>query len=609
MADVAKTYESGDGSVTTNDRGAVEGDDGWQAIEDDGSNLLVTVCTSIHGASVRDATSIHHGSSLVVQLLPRRPRRRQLAPDVVADYYWHHLLLAIIALGVLYACLSRRNQPALRAVWPSSYAAVVHASTKNHTQKRSSNVAPDAAVKDDDYWSGLPDDLLFTIMASLDVPSLRRAGAVCTSWRAAHDAFRLPALERAPCLLYACEEYGPNEAALYCPSTRATFRVPFPGPPHEKRGFTFACHGGWGVPADEVGDPYLLNPVTGARAMLPPVKTIYHNDEFYDDDGRCVWPAETEYGIMKPTISWARHSEYLRVAISAAADVTECTVVILHMPEWRLSFARPGDDRWTLVSKQTSFLSDIFYNDKNGLFYILGLDDCSVSTLDLSGPSPSVNKSMRGVAQDSCDFLTKYLTLGPSGEPLEVWRNWSHTNTPLKDRQTYHDIVNKLFQDCVDLANEDGNNNKPSDYLGIDDHQELEPYEANENDQEIDASELLREGIDLPHRLVDEVITEDILVFKVDVDRQKLVELRDIGDHTLFVGLNSVVCLPTKDFPAFEPNCAYLTDDCFDYSPMLRKDIGIWNIKNRSMQKLSDAWPNMYPWLHLPAPVWITPRF
>lgn len=30
MADVAKTYESGDGSVTTNDRGAVEGDDGWQ---------------------------------------------------------------------------------------------------------------------------------------------------------------------------------------------------------------------------------------------------------------------------------------------------------------------------------------------------------------------------------------------------------------------------------------------------------------------------------------------------------------------------------------------------------------------------------------------------
>ncbi|KAE8795470.1 hypothetical protein D1007_29697 [Hordeum vulgare] len=107
-------------------------------------------------------------------------------------------------------------------------------------------------------------------MASLDVPSLRRAGAVCKSWRATHHAFRLPELERAPCLLYACKEYGPDDAALYCPgpATGTTFRVPGPAPPLEKRGFSFACQGGWVFTTDDIGNPYLVNPVTGAPSFL-----------------------------------------------------------------------------------------------------------------------------------------------------------------------------------------------------------------------------------------------------------------------------------------------------------------------------------------------------
>ncbi|KAF7044817.1 hypothetical protein CFC21_053995 [Triticum aestivum] len=533
-------------------------------------------------------------------------QRRFIAPDAVIDMP-DSVLLAIVALAVVSACmafaLARRNQPSMREVVPSSYAPVVHAAsqaTESYAQQRSS--------ADDDYWSGLPDDLLFTIMSSLDVPSLRRAGAVCTSWRTAHNAFCLPALERAPCQFYACEEYGPNDAALYCPATGATFRVPFPGPPHEKRGFTFSCHGGWLFTTDEVGDPYLLNPVTGGQATLPPVKTIYHNDDFYDDGGKHVWPADPEDGIMKPSISWARHAEYIQVAISTTADVTECTVLIVHNPEWRLSFARPGDDRWTLVSQDESNVANVLYNDKDGLFYILYLNG-SIGTLNLRDPSPSVTMIMGRVLRSS-GYRTMYPVLGPSGELLQVWRNWSYTDTPPKYRHTYQDIVNEMLKDCVDLAHKDDNDNKLRDELETEDgEEEGELWEANANDQEIDGPQLLREGVDLPHRLVDKVTTDEILVFKVDVDRQKLVELRDIGDRALFMGFNSVVCLSTKDFPAFEPNCIYLTDDCSDDSPMLRKDHGIWDIKNRSMRKLSDVWPNLHPWLHLPAPIWITPRF
>ncbi|XBI74676.1 hypothetical protein VPH35_068163 [Triticum aestivum] len=499
----------------------------------------------------------------------------------------------------------------------SSYAAAVDAAraraTKKYAQQRGLISSSDVAAAADDYWSGLPDDLLLTIMAALDIPNLRRAGAVCSSWRDAHNAFRLPELEQAPCLLYACEEYGSNDAALYCPSTKATFRVPFPGPPHEKRGFAFSCNGGWVFTTDEVGDPYLLNPVTGVQAMLPPVNTIHHYDDddesFYDDDGKHVWDAEPENEWERPHLSWARHTKYHRVAVSAAAKVTECTVLIVHAPYRSLSYARPGDERWKLlpVSDDTSSVENILYNDKDGLFYILCTSG-SVSTIDLSGPSPLVTMIMHDVTS-YCRLQTMYLVLGPSGELLQVWRIWDHPNNPLKYRSTYQGILNRIHQDCIDLASGDDNGDELSG-LETNHDEEDEFYEPDDtDDQEIDVSELLREGIDMPHRLVDKVTTYELLVFKVDTDRQKLVELRDLGDHALFLGLNSVMCLSTKDFPVFEPNCAYLTDDCSLYRPMLRKDLGIWNIKNRSMQKLGDALPNLYPWLHLPAPIWITAKF
>ncbi|KAM0928703.1 hypothetical protein ACQ4PT_002645 [Festuca glaucescens] len=453
------------------------------------------------------------------------------------------------------------------AVLSSAAVADAAKAYKNIAQPRL--IAPDTTADDHDdeydYWSALPDDLLVTIMAGLDIQSLRRSGAVCTSWRHAHGPFRLPALEQVPCLLYACEEAAPRQAGLH-------LLVP----------------GGWMFTTDEVGDPYLLNPLTGVQAKLPPVKTIYNNDTYYDDDGKHVWEADVKDGSL-PSISWARHVEYLQVAVSTAAEVTECTVLIVHMPEWRVSFARPGDTRWTLLSEDTNFVGNILYNDRDGLLYILYING-SISTLDLTGPSPLVTTIMDRVIR-SGGFHNMYLVHGPSGELLQIIF------------QHYQDIVKEICENCAELAGEPDNEDKLSEKItndNEDEHYEDEHYEAVAANQEIDVSQLLREGIDLPHRLVDEVTTIELLVFKVDIKRKKLVELRD---HAFFLGHNSAVCLPTQDFPAFEPNCAYLTDDCFDYSPMLRKDLGVWNIKKTSMQKLGEAWPNLHPWLHLPPPI------
>ncbi|KAK1687088.1 hypothetical protein QYE76_047936 [Lolium multiflorum] len=431
-------------------------------------------------------------------------------------------------------------------------------------------MAQDAAVSAAD-WADLPEDLLLIVMAALDIQSLARSGAVCTSWRDACSTFRIRELKQAPCLFYACEKYGSSDAALYCPSTDATFRVPFPGPPHDKRGFVFSCNG-WVFAADEVGNPYIFNPMTGVQAALPRVQTINPGrDEellanWWDDEGKHVW------GPLDFT--WARLAEYCRVAISTAAEVTACTVLIVHMPEWRLSYARPGDKGWTLLPDVKDSVSDILYNERDGLFYIL-IGDGSVFTLDLNGPKPSLTRILRPVQQYTS--ISMYLALTPSGELLQVWRIWS----------SYQDAVKDTFKGRIDFVAKD--NTK-------------EHTETMTNDQDIEVP-LLVDNVN------DEVNTTELVVFKVNIKKKKLVELRDIGDHALFLGFNASICVPTKDFFRFEPNCAYLTDDLEEHNEKLRNDRVVWNIKKRSMEKLDDVWACTHPYLPLPAPIWITPRF
>jgi hypothetical protein len=421
-------------------------------------------------------------------------------------------------------------------------------------------------------WSSLPEDLLLIIMAALDVPALIRSGAVCASWHDAYSTFRRlrrPSPKQGPCLFYACDEYGPNHAALYCPSTGTTFRVPFQ---HHGRGLFFSSNG-WVFATDEVADPYLLNPVTGARATLPSVRTLEGMEtcmERFLDDSRSF-------------AKWARDSAYCRVAISAGHDAaaTTCTVLVVHMPDDKLSFAKPGDERWTLLSGEL-YLDDVRYNDRDGMFYGLRFDG-SVYVLDLSEPSPAVTRIMCGVT--TWGNPTKYLTFTPSGELWQVWRIWTETDAQPEHRWSYKHVLKYTSEDFIDFARKE-------------DDEKLDELETVTHDEAVEPS---------PDGQGIAVSTCRLLIFKVDTDRQKLVELRSIGEHALFLGYNSAVCLSAMDFPAFEPNRAYLSDDCSLYGQILRRDLGIWNLEKRSLQNIREAWPNLFPWQDLLAPVWITP--
>jgi hypothetical protein len=95
---------------------------------------------------------------------------------------------------------------------------------------------------------------------------------------------------------------------------------------------------------DAVGDPYLLNPITGIQETLPAINTIYEHDGYYDNHGRHkhVWDTDPEEGSL-PYFRWARHSEFFCVAMSTAAEVTQCNVLIVHMPFGKLSIIHQAE--------------------------------------------------------------------------------------------------------------------------------------------------------------------------------------------------------------------------------------------------------------------------
>ncbi|TVU03089.1 hypothetical protein EJB05_51417, partial [Eragrostis curvula] len=110
---------------------------------------------------------------------------------------------------------------------------------------------------------------------------------------------------------------------------------------------------------------------------------------------------------------------YHRVHLSC-----ECVVLLLHKPHGEMSFARVGDDSWTLVTQSETVPWNCCYrsaafNSKDGLFYVLS-SDCSIYAFDLNGPSPVARKKIIERAAQWED-LASYIVFAPWGDILHVW--------------------------------------------------------------------------------------------------------------------------------------------------------------------------------------------
>uniref|UniRef100_A0A0D9XTD3 F-box domain-containing protein n=1 Tax=Leersia perrieri TaxID=77586 RepID=A0A0D9XTD3_9ORYZ len=225
-------------------------------------------------------------------------------------------------------------------------------------------------------WSALPEDLLLTAMSAMQVPDLVHSGAVCRSWRSAFAAFRrlrLPSPPHPPCLLYSSSSAG--DVTLYSPATGAHFRVPLLTADAEAASGVVGSANGWVFTTDaRDANPYLLNPLTGERAALPPITTLrrVRRRRFVFNPTRGV-AYDVEFGAGVGVR--AGHGADGVAMSGSPSSAGGCVVLLLHNPHGELSFARPGgvNEQWTTINGGgggRNYL-DAVHNPNDGLFYAL----------------------------------------------------------------------------------------------------------------------------------------------------------------------------------------------------------------------------------------------
>lgn len=146
--------------------------------------------------------------------------------------------------------------------------------------------------------------------------------------------------------------------------------------------------------------------------------------------------AETEFH------SWeeGRFYFYGRVVLSADPSSGNCTVMILHLLDNHLSFARVGGTHWTWidVDEQCWDYHDVLYNDDDRLFYaVRGNGD--VHAIDTNGPSPMLRVLLD--TKNTVVDCTRYIVRLEYGDLLEVCRDCKYVND---DWRTEELIVYKV---------------------------------------------------------------------------------------------------------------------------------------------------------------------
>lgn len=105
-----------------------------------------------------------------------------------------------------------------------------------------------------------------------------------------------------------------------------------------------------------------------------------------------------------------------------------------------------------------------------------------------------------------------------------------------------------------------------------------------------------------------ETHTTYIEMFKVDFDKQYIVNIDGLKDDALLIGHNFSCCLSTADYPGLRPNHVYFTDDD-EYSLIDDQDnprgIGMYNLEDDTVVQIVSP----QPWLNWPVPIWIMLNF
>jgi hypothetical protein len=197
----------------------------------------------------------------------------------------------------------------------------------------------------------LPHEVLMDIFALLEIPDLKRASSVCSSWRSIYTSLCSLGLYKrpqTPCLLYTSESAGESVAFLYSLAEKRSYKLTLPEPPIRSR-YLIGSSNGWLVTADERSEMHLLNPITCEQIALPSVITIEHVTPIFNETGALCkyhYSRHTDGVCTDPpsilALGELRNYLHTKAFVFYDASAGGHIVVLIHNPYGQLSFARLG---------------------------------------------------------------------------------------------------------------------------------------------------------------------------------------------------------------------------------------------------------------------------
>lgn len=273
----------------------------------------------------------------------------------------------------------------------------------------------------------LPHDILMDIFGLLEIPDLVRAGSVCTSWHAAYTSLCTTEhckLQQTPCLLYTSESAGARAMGLYSLAEKKAYTLTLPDPPIQSREILGSSYG-WIITADERSELQLVNPITGDQIALPSVTTIEQVKPVYDDAGAICnyeysWYTAEELISDEPSVhSLIELRDYLFYKAFLSSDPTtgDYFVALIHNPDYQLSFARAGHDKWTWLPPHVCYEDCLF---QGGTMYAC-TSFGEIHVFDL-GAAVIARKIVLDKVKHSL-YERIYIVQTPCGELLQIWRS------------------------------------------------------------------------------------------------------------------------------------------------------------------------------------------
>ncbi|XP_077223897.1 F-box protein SKIP23-like isoform X2 [Tasmannia lanceolata] len=333
-------------------------------------------------------------------------------------------------------------------------------------------------ISDMGKWSEIPNELLEMVVDRLPLIDHIRFGAVCSSWYQVtkENHHRLDFQDQLPLMIIPDKERNETRG-FYSITKNKVYNIQLP----EFHGkWCCVSSKGWVVTIDESGNVHLLNPFTSTQIQLPSLNRFPDNQHSTNPEV----PRNYRY-IVKTVLSANPIS---------TQDYIVATIVTY---DWKLSFYKPGDEKWTTINNEWIHYEDvIYYKDK---FYAI-TNHNAVVTCDFASID---NPKFTVITPPFEGGIDRRYLVESSGKLLKVERFCEWNPDYELDRD------GNVVQPCPEWV----------------------------------------------------CRTDWFDVFELDEVTREWILIESLGDEMLFVGYSNSFSLSASDFPQGKGNCIYFTDN------------------------------------------------